>query len=173
MQQKRLEFRCPNEQFENFLDVGRYVVEFFQNIYDDHIRSVDGNKMIRLVVIHDVFETPISTNLIRKCDFQLADFLKLLDNVCQSRKKIPNNQVQPNHQLKVSLFIVDPIEGGTSKRIKLHKEFTSLNEFLKNSSSTIRIINHDNLCLVRAVVIGKLLYFKYLKYYLNISIILL
>ena len=111
--------------------------------------------MIRLVVIHDLFETPISTNLIRKSEFRFSDFLKLFDNVCQSRKRIPNNQIQPNHQLKVSLFIVDPIEGGVSKRRKIEKDITNINDFLNKTSSTIRIVNHDNYCLVRAFILGK------------------
>lgn len=167
VQQKRLEFRCSNDRTMTFLDKNQNVYNFFQEINDTHIRPLAHNMLIRLAVSHDVFDIPVCTNLIKKSEFKISEFLNEFDKVAQSRKKLPNNQIQANHRLKVSLFIVEPIQGGNEKkRRKIYNDINNVEMLTKTKNKILRLNSHDNLCLIKAILIGNNFSFSLQKYFL-------
>lgn len=143
-------FQSRNE-IENFLDSSFHFLSLFQDIYRDFIEPQPSNFLIRLVVEHGSFDYPISERLMRKSDFKLNEFMNLFDNVRQSRKRQTQNEIAPNHKLRVTLQIVEPVEGRGLKR-----KASDMQDFCSNFLGAVRPIqNIDNLCLVRAILIGK------------------
>jgi len=160
--QKTIEYVLNNNEVENFFEASNLVDQFFEEIYDEHIRHLNSHYFVQYILSHDSFKNPIRSFYMRRKDFSSPTIMQNeFESVLQSRKK--PDEVQTHNRFKVIFNIIEnrQIQGGAfdskkkEKRIcKEKREIINQKDYLKNSRS-IKIINSDNFCLVRAVLVGK------------------
>jgi hypothetical protein len=135
----------------------------FQQIYDDYVRDLSGNFKVRIVVDHDLLESPVSTHIIDKKQFTPALIASIFENTLQSRKSTLLEAMQPNYNMKINLSICSVIKGGhrgASEQVADNRErceVVDLDTFCKNSKF-ITVLKNSKYCLVQAIVIEKALY---------------
>ena len=138
-------------QIENFLNAFQQINSILEAIVNDFIKNLPAKQLVQLEINHDALEFPISSNFIKAAKFRLDDFMSYFDLVAQSRKRLPYEQTPNNHYMRCYLTVVDTIEGSGMKR-----KAKDMSDFCENFKGAVRpIINKDNLCLVRAIILGK------------------
>ncbi len=173
--QKRISFRLENNEMLNFFEANSQLDDFFQSIFDNYMLPIDENYFVQYIINHDIFDRPISSQYMKRKYITVGMLQGIFDLIIQSRKKNPQNEIQPNHRLSFELNILPDriIRGGMndmpsnkrsapeknlktkSKRVcKEKREIINMNDYMEKSRY-IRIINADNFCLVRAILIGK------------------
>jgi hypothetical protein len=80
-----LKYEISNNQYKSFVEAEDGTDEFINSIFDKHINHLNKTYMVRIVMQHRLFETPISTNFINKEQF-VPDIIKTrLYNAIQSK----------------------------------------------------------------------------------------
>jgi hypothetical protein len=156
--QKTIDYSLNNHEIENFFEANNLVDSFFQEIYDENIRDINQNYFVQYVLDHDSFKNPIRSFYMRRKDFNSHSIMQNeFESVMQSRKK--SEEFQTNNRFRVIFNIIEnkQIQGGSSKTKKIckeKKEILNQRDFI-NNSKVVKIINSDNFCLLRAILVGK------------------
>ena len=160
--QKTIDYNLNNNELSNFFEAENCVSQFFKEIYDDNIRDIDSNYFIQYVMNHDSFTDPIRSFYMRRKDFDSPSIMhNQFESVMQSRK--PPEDSQLNNRFRVIFNIIEnkQISGGMlvskekNKRVCKQKiEVLNQRDYIQNSRS-VKIINSDNYCLLRAILVGK------------------
>jgi hypothetical protein len=147
----------------SFANANEQVEGLFQQIYDDHIAHLSSNVMVRMIVDHDLLESPCSTHLIEKDQFTPELIASTFTNTIQSRKSTLGEAMTPRYKMKINLAICTVIRGGhrgRSQRVAENREhienIIDLDTFCR-ASKFITVLKKDRKCLVQAVVIAKAL----------------
>ncbi len=172
--QKIIKFCLTNAEMNNFFDANENIDLLFAKIFTEYIEPIPANNMVQYVIDHDTFDQPISSCYMKRNDMTASMLQREFDTVFQSRKKIPENAFQDNHELKLIINVLPSrlITGGSNdkaprkrgrpslnkqpqKRICREKrEIINMNDYIEKSRF-IHVINADNFCLVRAILIGQ------------------
>ena len=127
----------------DFFQANRNVNKFMESLYKVLIEGMTSNDKIFVVFFHPSLDTPISIPFTYRDDLSPEIIASAFIRVFQSNKtlKIDNN-----------LLIRAKIA-----KIPAGSQSTDPNLFKKFNKSMIPIINKDNLCLLRAFFVGKLI----------------
>jgi hypothetical protein len=113
---------------------------------------------IRVVFFHDSLDRPISIPFVTKSTLSPENLLSNFEHVAQSYKTVKLNE---SNSLKATVVIARlPSGGGRSRKNNknLHQQENNLSElelyYLKKKSIKI-VYNQDNLCALRAILIGQ------------------
>ncbi|CAF1068563.1 unnamed protein product, partial [Brachionus calyciflorus] len=144
----------------------KMVFESLTNLFRSQMGDHDK---IRIVLYHDSLERPISIPFLRKSVLTSQVLIDRFERVAQSHKEVQINQ---NNNLSAHVIIARLPSGSGRKMVNLKKRQTPYtnqkdrpkiksdtnNEFQKfceNQSFIIPVFNNDNLCALRAILIGK------------------
>ena len=177
--EKSISFTLKNIEFKNFFEANGQVKTFFEQIYNEYILPIKPNDFVRYVIEHDIFDKAINTDFMRRREISATMIQGNFENVFQSRKKNLKGQSSECHRFKftVKTFPSKIIVGGSNQKLttsirrkrgrpssnishpckklcKEKKEIINMRDFIEHSPF-IKVINFDNLCLVRAFLIGK------------------
>jgi hypothetical protein len=167
IKRKVLNFEVQNKKVKSFFDAEDHVKEFVNDIFTNYIEPENKTSYIRMVLQHELFETPISTCLIKQTQFNPEIMIHLLANAVQSKKQQGRTTRVDSNDMSVSLTIAETVHGSgkrprndkiTSENFKKRSkpEIISFDDYVNNANRTITVINnYDNYCLVRAILIGK------------------
>ena len=153
---KTLTFTLTNQEFSNFFDANDTINSLFEQIYLEYILPISSNTIVQYILEHDTFDIPITSGYINRDQITAQMIQSHFENVFQSRKKQDAASFQTSHRLIITLNIMPKrqIRGG-SKRICIQKRnIKNMRDLIKNSHF-IHVINSDNYCLVRALLIAK------------------
>jgi hypothetical protein len=145
----------------SFQDANEYVDSLFQNIYDDHVKNVNSNSKIRMVVFHDLFLKPCSTHLIEKDQFTPSLIKNIFSNVVQSRKSTLDDAIKIKNNMRIVLTISKILKGGhrgkPAEKPSVHdkpENVIDLHDYCKNKRS-VTVLKKSKFCLVQAILIAK------------------
>jgi hypothetical protein len=148
----------------SFQHANEQVDALFQPIYDDHIRELSNNTKIRIIVQHDMLDSPVSTHLVDKDQFTPDLISSIFFNTLQSRKCALSEAMRPQYNMKINLAICTVVKGGhrgQSGSVAANREriedIIDLDTFCRNSKF-ITVLKKSNYCLVQAIVIAKALH---------------
>jgi hypothetical protein len=173
--QKRIVFSIRNNEMSSFFDANENLDALFGQIFEQYIQVIPENTIVQYIINHDTFDRPISSSYMKRSQLEACMIQRSFEDVFQSRKKQPENTFQESHQLTLTINVLPSraVRGGSNpetivnkrqndntkkepkKRIcKEKKRILNMRDFLENCQS-VKIINSDNYCLVRAVLVGK------------------
>ena len=113
-----------------------------QEMLNRLLDGINGHDFVRIVIQNRYLYEAIKLPFIRRDQLNVDVILAAIMNVLNS-----NKDFLIDGNLKINLIHVAMPRGGRSK-----KAFDSR---LKKSKSIVRVRNHDNMCLARAIVISK------------------
>ena len=174
--QKRITFSISNREMTSFFDANQSLDDLFQQIFNEHILVISSNYLVQYIINHDTFDRPISSCYMKRNDLQACMIQRSFEDVFQSRKKRPENTFQEAHRLVLTINTLPArvIRGGsnndsTTKKRKRTKasnvppkkrtchekrDIINTRDFIDTCRYAL-IVNSDNYCLARAVLVGK------------------
>jgi hypothetical protein len=163
---RELRFSLANSEVNNFFDANDTINNLFEQIFVNYIEPIAEDKQVQYIIEHDTFDIPITSGYINRDQLTSSMLQNHFEDVFQSRKKQDSNTFQDQHSLIITLNILPKrqIRGGggdlLNKRIcKEKRHFQNMKELIENSRF-IHVVNSDNFCLVRAILIGKAFFDK-------------
>jgi hypothetical protein len=146
---------------DSFQEANVYVDYLFQKIYDDHVKNVNPNTKVRMVVFHDLFLKPCSTHLIEKNQFTPGLIKNIFTNVVQSRKATLDEAISITNNMRIVLTISKVLKGGHRGKpgvIPSNNEkpenVIDLHDYCKDKRSVVAL-KKSKFCLVQAILIAK------------------
>jgi len=124
---------AQSEITQMFIDLHRK----FENMMTDH-------DYIRVTFVHKDFDRPIGYPFMTKKTLMSTNLQHTFESVIQSYRDI---EINPNNEMK-AMVVIARTPAGSGLPIN------SIQNSLQNSPNIITIINDDNLCLIRAVVVA-------------------
>lgn len=134
----------------------------FINLHNKFISKLkNNNDLIRISFHHDSFDRRVSLPFMDKYDLSKKNLLSEFNHVIQSYRTI---NVNNNNSLTADVVIAFNVSGNrkrkinrkprnpSQKKIKVD-EYTQQDRFL-NSSGIIPILNDDNFCSIRAIIVA-------------------
>jgi hypothetical protein len=161
IERRMMTFRLENKQFSSFFEAEEESKEFFQHLCSEYIESLSNDCKVRFFVNHLLFETPISTPLIWKEQFNTSIISSLFYGAVQSKKRQSAAAVSLADEMIVGITIAKTISGAGKrvaddridiKNFKRSKDY--IQNYCDNKRSVFTIENFDNYCLVFAILIG-------------------
>lgn len=162
---KCVKYMCESTTYEisffdmtdrTFAEVNQQIQLLFEQLSRDFIEQLGDNDRIRIVFYHDILDSPISTNFTSRQDMLTLNLLDQFQRVMQSYK---NQPIEPNHNFKANIIIARIPSGGGRKHNAainaIHNPRNDMQELCQTTSSIKVINNNDDLCLLRAVLVGK------------------
>ena len=137
--QGNIDQRIPVEQLIDRITVS------LQQMLDQVLVGIPNHDFVRLVINNRHLQTSINLPFVRREHINLATVLQILTNLLNS-----NEDFLIDGTLEVNLIHVQRMQGGRSK-----KPWASHGEKIHKSTATVEIKNKDNMCLARAIVVGK------------------
>ena len=120
----------------------------FQSIIDRITDGMPGNDMVRIILITDQLDYPVSLPFMRNDELTVEKLLAQVQRVLQSHETFTLNDTVFIHFQHVSM----PKPGGGRLR-KGH--CFNIQERLRRKRTLICIKNKDNMCAARAIVVAK------------------
>ena len=131
--------RIPVEQLIDRITVS------LQEMFDQLLVGIPNHSFVRLVINNRHLQNPINLPFVRRDHINLATVLQILTHLLNS-----NENFLIDGTLEVNLIHVQRMQGGRSK-----KPLAFHGEKIYKSTVTVEITNKDNMCLARAIVVGK------------------
>ena len=162
---RELRFTIANREVNNFFEANDSINNLFEQIFASYIAPIASDKQVQYIIEHDTFDIPITSGYINRDQLTSSMLQNHFEDVFQSRKKQDANTFQDQHSLIITLNILPKrqIRGGSiepNKRVcKEKKHFLNMKDLIDNSRF-IHVVNSDNYCLVRAILIGKAFFDK-------------
>ncbi len=163
--ERTIELVTANPELDNFLTAGDMYFNLFAQIFEKYIEPALPKSKIRILVFHEDFQVPINLSFMDKQDLTVQMVFDAIDKTVQSKKKDPNFEIQANKKMTISLIITEnPVGTGRSynynnkpvKYKRIDKQtIQNTAEYCQNLYSVYIVKNNDNLCLLRAYLIGK------------------
>lgn len=153
---KTLTFNLSNHEFRNFFEANEIIDSLFEQIYSNYIQPISSNNIIQYIIQHDSFDIPITSGYIMRDQITAKMIQSHFENVFQSRKKQDACNFQESHSLIITLNIMPKrqIRGGSKRLCKEKRGIKTMRDLIENSRY-IHVINFDNFCLVRAILIAQ------------------
>ncbi len=107
---------------------------------------VGENDYIRVTFLHKEFDRPVGYPFMDKKTFSRSNLLHTFESVIQSYREIKVNQ---NNSLKC-MVVIARLPSGSGMSL----DCSSVNEYFYSNSNIVTVINDDNYCLVRAVILA-------------------
>ena len=120
--------------------------DVFQQILDNTIGGVPSHDRVRMIIYSTQLEYPIAFPFMAPQHLTTERILSEFQRVIQSNQHFRLNDTVDVNVIHVSM----PSGGKGGKRIDVNLE-----KHLEKKTSVIRIQNHDNLCMARALVVAK------------------
>ena len=146
------EQRCFNVDFNNidenltFSHAQRKISQLFIDLHIKFIELMGEKDYIRVTFLHDDFDRPVGYPFMDKKTFLNSNLMHTFESVIQSYREI---KVNSNNSLKC-MVVIARLPSGSG----MNSNFESLNDYFHNDTNIVTIVNDDNYCLVRAVIIG-------------------
>jgi hypothetical protein len=132
-----------------FLNLPEEFMEFYtylKNVFDELIEVIikDSKKIdrIKFYINHPALQSPISLPFVQVEQLTSDMIFEYIKKILQSNKNMSLDEPFTFEIIKIKM----PSGSGKNK---------SLNEFIFNKRSLIQVKNNDNMCALRAIVIGK------------------
>ena len=119
------------------------IIELFNQLDDFIASKANASDKVRVIFFHDDLHYPISTPLITYSQFRIMDIINMIENVCQSKRTLSIDQ-----NLSLNVLIVKMPQGSGNV----------VNDYLHDSNCIKVIVNQDNMCAIRAVLVAKAFY---------------
>ena len=145
-------FDCEQETFDiNFNNIDKKfeeaqaeITQMFVDLHRKFENMMTDHDYIRVTFLHKDFDRPIGYPFMTKRTLMSTNLQHSFETVIQSYRDI---EINPNNELKAIVVIArTPAGSGLA--------LNSIQNSLKNSLNIITIINYDNLCLIREVVVA-------------------
>ncbi|CAF1019448.1 unnamed protein product [Brachionus calyciflorus] len=139
----------------------------FENLTNEFSSRMGLHDKIRIVLYHDSFERPISIQFMKKSDMTAQVLIESFERVAQSHKEV---QLNENNNLTAHVIIARLPAGSGRKIVNVKKRqapyikikdrvksepTNEFQTFCENKHFMIPVYNNDNLCALRAILIGK------------------
>ena len=162
---REITFKIPNREMSNFFDANETINNLFEQIFSNYIEPIDADRQVQYIIDHDTFDIPITSGYIMRNQITSSMIQNHFEDVFQSRKKQDANTFQDSNSLVLTLNILPnrQIRGGSNEPIKRvckeKRHFQNMKDLIE-TSRFIHVVNSDNFCLVRAILIGKAFFDK-------------
>ena len=162
---REITFTIPNREMSNFFDANDTINNLFEQIFSNYIEPIDADRQVQYIIDHDTFDIPITSGYIMRNQITSSMIQNHFEDVFQSRKKQDANTFQDSNSLVLTLNILPnrQIRGGSNEPIKRvckeKRHFQNMKDLIE-TSRFIHVVNSDNFCLVRAILIGKAFFDK-------------
>ncbi len=155
----KISFPAMFDTFEQSLN---QLIDIFKDLHVEFVESLKPNEAIRIVFSHSSIPRPINIDFMTKEDLTHVTFFSYFEHILQSYKTISINK---DNSFYVNI-IVAHLPFGMRKRKNLSKKQPIFNKkvrlkyyqnhqsFCSNQSGIINIVNNDNLCGIRAILIA-------------------
>ena len=127
--------------------------QLFEQLYRDFVRNIRDTDMVRLIFMHDLFTGPISFPFVHPTEITPEDIMTRFDQIVQSYK-LNNEKVQERYNFTCDVMVKEMPNGGGKRICKEKKAITDFTSFLHNHRSVKIVKNHDELCLLRAIILA-------------------
>jgi len=144
-------FSYLSEQFKvffkyntsDYIDANKKLEQFFEKIINEIVKSYEDNDSIRIIIFHPSLDAyqPLSIPFIAVKDLTPDLLLNLFSSVAQSKREL-----KIDAELIMRVEVIKYNAGGGLENIQLISK--------KKNKSIWHIINSDNFCLLRCVIIG-------------------
>ena len=153
---RTITFNLRNEEISNFFDANQSINSLFEQIYVDYIVPIAQDRIIQYILQHDTFDIPITSGYMLRDQVTAQMIQSHFENVFQSRKKQDPTHFQASHSLIITLNIMPKrqIRGGAKRECVQKRDIRNMRDLIRNSRF-IHVVNFDNFCLVRALLIAK------------------
>ena len=140
--------------------------QLFQDLHQQFIDTLKPREIIRIVFSHTSFQTPVNIPFMTKEDLTELNFLNYFEHIMQSFKTIAINKDNsfyisiiiahlPRGQRKMTTLKKKQPKYTKKNRIKKKsKFFHSHQDYCDNNKGIITVLNNDNLCGIRAILIA-------------------
>ena len=129
-----------NQLIGNFLEANLMIIEIFDNLCDQIKIYAKQKDKVRVIVNHESLSYPISCPFMPREQLNGTLLINMIEAVCQSKREI-----KCDNELHISVYIID-LPLGSGNRI---------DDFINDKGCVKIIVNKDNLCLLRAILLGK------------------
>ena len=162
--ERTIELETTNPELDNFLTAGELYYDLFNELFKKYIEPTHSNSKIRILLFHEDFQVPINLSFMDKNDLTVQMVFDAIDKTVQSKKKDPNFEIQSNKKMSISIIIAENPKGSGRKFTNQNKtkpilvdknSILNIKEYCLNLQSVHIIKNNDNLCLLRAFLVGK------------------
>jgi len=151
---------------KSFTDAYNDIMGAFEALCAEFVNQMGDKDKIRIIIFHDSLQRPISTPFLNKHFVNSYNLMTNFEHVAQSYKTVKLNE---NSNFKVDVVIARLPSGSGKKRLHLKKvqktyikKRDRLNLNMKNTEmycllkpSIKNVINNDNYCALRAIIMAK------------------
>ncbi len=151
-------FNCEQHSFEikinsvskTFGEVTNEITTMFTELHSQILDLMSTHDCVRLTFFHESFDRPVGYPFMKKTNFETTNLQDSFENVIQSYREIPMNR---NNAFK-AVVIIAHLPSGRGGTHLINATYSNQQEFFNSNNSIINVINDDNLCGVRAVIIA-------------------
>ncbi|XP_074604152.1 uncharacterized protein LOC141857561 [Brevipalpus obovatus] len=136
--------------FVDLTSVSEAIDDFYSAFMEEYLNEAMFSDRITVAIDHHSLNPPIYINFLRK-DFNREAFSERLKALTQS-----NRDLLEDGDISVTVRLIKNIggEGGDLNRMRIAPK--TLNDRTREKQSVVEIKNTDNLCGLRAILLGKL-----------------
>ena len=177
-----IEYLAINPKANNFIDSIKDTKQFIENLVAQHISKQPDNTKIGICINHDLFTEAINLPFQIKEQIKPEIIWNAIEKTIQSKKKTEKLDIKDEHKIIVTFKIAQLNHGGTlhenisysarkkrEQREKARLKKQQLNEtkaqlfsqskndqdiYIENSPHVLRVINTDNNCFMRALLLA-------------------
>jgi hypothetical protein len=84
----RVRYEFKNGKFKSFFEAENQCGEFFEHVFAKYVEHIDDSSLVRMYIIHPLFDNPINTSQIVKTQFTPSVVYKSFFETLQSKKKL-------------------------------------------------------------------------------------
>jgi hypothetical protein len=129
----------------------KYLSDMFNDIHSKLISTAGEKDRIKVKIWHEEFNTPINIPLMNRNDLSVDMIIEQFDNVSQSYKQVPSEEMASSRKFSMTVTIVKDEVGGAPLPY-----FRNWETFCYNKKRLVKQFSvDDNYCLVRAILFGK------------------
>jgi len=116
-EERNIEYTSVTGNITSYESIIRSLLEFIENFVENEIRTIDENKIIRLIIDHDSFDGAINTNFMNVSEISSEFIWQLFSDTVQSRKTRFEVELTPEQKMKITIQTVETVMGGALKKI--------------------------------------------------------
>jgi len=161
--ERTIQLKASNKELNSFQEAIEFCHNYIDSIHSQYIEPLNDDTRIRTVIQHKEFNTAINFPFMKKKDLTSRLIFKEMDKVIQSRKNIQALVLEGDNRASISFSIAQPISGSGKRKgdainlpatkMKL-SDVTNNKEYNQTKYTIKEILNTDNFCLIRAIVIA-------------------
>ena len=148
-EQHRIEctFKPVNKSFSQATNDLR---DLFIKLHRKMLNLINNKDRIRITFFHDEFSHGIGYPFMDKNQLLNINLQEKFESICQSYKTITMN----NNNALTAHIIIAHLPAGSGKKRLLYHNYLNQQQYFDDNNNYITILNDDNYCLVRAIIIA-------------------